>query len=330
MATGKITKRTVDALQAGERDQYLWDSGLAGFGLKVTPAGGKTYLVQYRIGGRKGRTRRVSIGRHGSPWTADQARKEAKRLLGEVGAGRDPAEERTKARHDPTVAELCELYLSEGCVTKKPSTLAIDRSNIERHIKPLLGNKKVRTIRRADIERFQQDVAKGKTAIDTRTGPHGRAIVTGGKGTAARVVAVLGAIFTFAIRRDLRPDNPVRGVKLYKGEKRERFLSAAELATAAVEGVRYDIWRVFELDENGELSLNGDTGISAGVKDELVSIKGEPKVIPIFTQVNGPGNNATYTIVKFVGIRIMDVKLTGNMNGKRVIIQPASIGYWEQ
>jgi hypothetical protein len=80
-----------------------------------------------------------------------------------------------------------------------------------------------------------------------------------------------------------------------------------------------------ELNDAGELFLNGDTGISAGVKDELVSIKGEPKVIPIFTQVNGPGNNATYTIVKFVGIRIMDVKLTGNMNGKRVIIQPASM-----
>lgn len=80
-----------------------------------------------------------------------------------------------------------------------------------------------------------------------------------------------------------------------------------------------------ELDEHGELILNGDTGISAGIKDELESIKGEPRVIPIFREVNGPGNNAMYTIVKFVGVRILEVKLTGKMSSKRVIIQPANI-----
>jgi integrase len=243
IATGRITKRAVDAVKPGNRDTYLWDSELAGFGLKVTPAGGKTYLVQYRLGGRKGRTRRVTIGRHGSPWTPESARKEARRLLGLVGAGHDPAEERTQGRRDPTVAELCDLYLTEGCSTKKASTLKTDRSNVERHIKPLLGAKRVRATRRADIERFQRDVAQGKTATDIRTKPRGRAIVKGGRGTAARAVAVLGAMFSFAVQRDLRPDNPVRGVKLYKGDKKERFLSATELsrlgsalATAEKEG----------------------------------------------------------------------------------------------
>jgi Flp pilus assembly protein TadG len=77
-----------------------------------------------------------------------------------------------------------------------------------------------------------------------------------------------------------------------------------------------------EFDENGELELNGDTGISAGVKDELTSIKGQPRLIPIFSTVVGPGNNAQYTIVHWAGIRILDVKLTGAMSQKRVIIQP--------
>jgi Flp pilus assembly protein TadG len=77
------------------------------------------------------------------------------------------------------------------------------------------------------------------------------------------------------------------------------------------------------LDEGGEMDLNGDTGISAGVKDELASIKGQPRLIPIFSIVVGPGNNAQYTIVRWAGIRIMEVKLTGSMNQKRVIIQPA-------
>ena len=69
------------------------------------------------------------------------------------------------------------------------------------------------------------------------------------------------------------------------------------------------------------LMLNGDTGISAGMKDELASIIGQPRAIPIFTNVSGNGNNAMYTIVKFVGIKIVSVKLTGNP--KYVMIQPA-------
>jgi Flp pilus assembly protein TadG len=80
-----------------------------------------------------------------------------------------------------------------------------------------------------------------------------------------------------------------------------------------------------KFDENGELFLNGDTGISAGVKDELASIKGQPRIIPIFEEVNGPGNNAEYTIIKWLGIRIMDVKLTGPYNKKHVTIQVAPI-----
>jgi hypothetical protein len=80
-----------------------------------------------------------------------------------------------------------------------------------------------------------------------------------------------------------------------------------------------------ELNENGKLFLNGDTGISAGVKDELASIIGKPRIVPVFSQVQGPGNNAQYTIVQFVGVRILDVKLTGKMSTKRVTIQPANV-----
>ncbi|MGE3315221.1 MAG: pilus assembly protein TadG-related protein [Planctomycetaceae bacterium] len=75
--------------------------------------------------------------------------------------------------------------------------------------------------------------------------------------------------------------------------------------------------------DNGPLYINGDTGLSAGIKEELDAIKGEPRLIPIFTEVSGPGNNATYTVVKFVGIRILYVKLTGSPSQKCVIVQPA-------
>ena len=75
--------------------------------------------------------------------------------------------------------------------------------------------------------------------------------------------------------------------------------------------------------DQGPLYINGDTGISAGIKSQLNTIKGQPRAIPLFTAVAGPGNNATYTIERFVGIRIMNVKLTGG--NKRVIVQPAPL-----
>jgi Flp pilus assembly protein TadG len=80
-----------------------------------------------------------------------------------------------------------------------------------------------------------------------------------------------------------------------------------------------------EFDASGKLLLNGDTGVSAGVKDELASIMGQPRVIPIFSTVTGNGNNAQYTIVKWQGIRIVNVKLTGSMSTKNIMIQVASV-----
>ncbi|MCA9194889.1 MAG: hypothetical protein KDB03_24125 [Planctomycetales bacterium] len=77
--------------------------------------------------------------------------------------------------------------------------------------------------------------------------------------------------------------------------------------------------------ESGGLTLNGDTGISAGVKDELASIIGQKRIIPVFSTVQGNGNNAQYTIVKWVGVRIIDVKLTGKLADKKLIVQPCPV-----
>lgn len=105
--------------------------------------------------------------------------------------------------------------------------------------------------------------------------------------------------------------------------------STADIARQIVDGISPNDLAYhggkLEFDTQGELPLNGDTGISAGVKDELESIKGLPRIIPIFREVNGPGNNAVYTIVQFAGVRIMEVKLTGKQSSKRVIVQPANI-----
>lgn len=105
--------------------------------------------------------------------------------------------------------------------------------------------------------------------------------------------------------------------------------SAADLARQILYGVNASDLEYFggelRLGAGGTLDLNGDTGLSAGVKDELVAIKGQPRAIPLFTTVSGPGNNANFTITAFAGLRIMDVKLTGPMSQKALIIQPAFV-----
>lgn len=105
--------------------------------------------------------------------------------------------------------------------------------------------------------------------------------------------------------------------------------SSADIARQIVYGVSANDLAILggsvKFDGAGKLILNGDTGISAGFKDELASIKGLPRCIPVFSEVNGPGNTAQYTIVRWFGIRIMDVKLTGPMSKKHVTIQAAPI-----
>ncbi|MCE2965633.1 MAG: site-specific integrase [Alphaproteobacteria bacterium] len=229
---GKITKREVDALSTnGGKEQILWDSTLKGFGVRVREGGIKTYIIKYRMGnGRSFPAYKFTIGKHGSPWTPDSARREAERLLALINQGTDPAKERNTEKQSMTVAALCELYVAEGCAHKKPSTLVSDRGRISRHIIPLLGQRRAKDITRTDVQKFLRDVAEGKTACTERTKPRGLAHVKGGKGTATRTTGMLGGIFTFAIERGICETNPVHGVKRYKDNKNERFLSTTEVA----------------------------------------------------------------------------------------------------
>ena len=227
--TVKLSTRTVTNAQPDEKDIFLWDSELKGFGLKVTPAGSKVYIVQYRVGGRGSPTKRFTIGKHGAPWTTDKARAKAKVILGDVADGNDPQQRKAADRKAMTVADLCDKYLKEGCATKKDSTIATDRGRIERHIKPLLGRKRVKDLTANDIRRFMADIADGKTSQTVKTGKFGLARVTGGKGTATRTVGLLGGIFSFAVADGIIERNPVQGVKRYADKRNERYLSLSEL-----------------------------------------------------------------------------------------------------
>ena len=198
----KLMKRTVDALDVTGKEYFVWDDEIPGFGVRVLPSGRKSYLVQYKVGGRGGETRRKSLGLHGV-LTAEEARNEAKRWLADRAKGKDPIAEHVTNRKSETVEQLSRRYLEAAekdlilgkrGQPKKPSTLATDRGRIERHIVPLLGKKKVQELTSADVARFIRDVTQGKTAIDERTGRYGRAIVKGGAGTAARTAGLLSGI----------------------------------------------------------------------------------------------------------------------------------------
>jgi integrase len=244
-----IGLRDIKALQPG---QTIWDDKVAGFGARRQKGPAVAYVLLYRTEG--GRQRWHTIGRHGAPWTPDLARAEAKRLLGAVVKGDDPAGEKQATRKATTVAELCDAYLADAesgrlltrrRVAKKASTLATDRGRVERHIKPLLGALKVAAVTRDDIDAFLHDVAAGKTAMRAKSGkPRGVAHVRGGRGTASRTTGLLGAIFAYAVRHRMRADNPVHGVTRFADGKRERRLSDAEYAAlgsalrAGVETIR--------------------------------------------------------------------------------------------
>ena len=234
---GKITKRAVDSLTVNHGAEVaLWDNEIKGFGVRARRGGTKTYILHYRAGaGRSGQLRKLTIGRHGSPWTPQTARTEAKRLQGLVAAGHDPAQTRIAERQAVTVAELCDVYLAEGSAHKKPSTLKADRGRLIHHIKPLVGQKSVQKIGRADIERMMIDVKRGSTASSLPKGrkrPSG-SLPSGGTGVAAQCVALMSTLLTFAVARGLRSDNPAKGIKKPPTRKFERFLLAEEISRLA-------------------------------------------------------------------------------------------------
>ena len=216
MATGKVTKRSVDALRAGPADQFLWDDELRGFGLKVTPAGRRVYLLQYRLGGRGSSTRRMTIGVHGSPWTPAGARTEAERLLILVRQGKDPADE--KAERNRIATELAfdsyslKFLKDYGKPNWRDGTYGNAESNLRRYVTPILKKKPLPNVRRADISAVFDALPSVSPALPRN------------------IFALVRKLFGWAVERGDIDRSPLEG---FKGPpnvaSRDRVLSDAEL-----------------------------------------------------------------------------------------------------
>lgn len=252
---GKITKRSVDALKPADRDDYLWDDGLPGFGVKITPEGRRVFLIQYRMGGRGFPTRRYTIGTYGA-YTPEQAREKAKSLLQGVRDGIDPMGEKAAAKVN-TVRKLVEQFVKSRQEKGRRSAGEIERV-LTREVIGAWGDRPVVSITRQDIVRL----------LDT--------IKDRGAGTLAnRTLAHIKTMFTWAENRGSLKSSPATGLeKPFAEISRDRTPSDSELIEiwGAAEGLGWPFGRAVQLlmltgqrrEEIGQMrwaEINFDSGL---------------------------------------------------------------------
>lgn len=241
MGTGRITKRSVEAIQKPSEGSraYLWDDLLKGFGVMVTPAGSRSYLVQYRMGGRGSPTRRYTIGKHGSPFTAERAREVAIGVLETVRKGTDPVDAARLAVTEAQAARADGKRLAFEAYTKIFMERHVQRRNLRsekdidsvlrRDLIPYFKTKPLGLITRASI---QECLDK----IGDRT-----------PSAANKAHKWLRKMLAFAVDRGDLDKSPMVGiVRPYPEVSRERALSDKEIASlwAATEGLA-DPWQSF-------------------------------------------------------------------------------------
>ncbi len=205
----RLTKRFVESIQPHEKnEQLIWDSELKGFGVRIFPTGRRTYFVQYRT--QFGATRRKKIGVHGVT-TAELARDEAKKLLGEVAKGEDPSKDFQKAKLKPTFEELAHEYLTVYAKpNKKPKSYREDQKMLEGIILKKWKGKKVEEITSYDVQHLHHELRETLYMAN-------------------RVRALLSKMFNLAIQWHWVSANPVEGVSKYQEQKRDRWLNDQEL-----------------------------------------------------------------------------------------------------
>ena len=205
----RLTKRVIEAAETKAAEHFIWDDSLPGFGVRVLPSGRKGYIVQYRAGRR---SRRMSLG-PSTVLTCEQARTRAITIIAAARGGDDPAARRDADRRTATVKELADRFDKEHVSLRiKESTAKGYRRLLQLTILPALGRHRVTEVTRADIAKLHHDL---------RHIPY----------EANRCLEVISKMFSLAEMWGLRPDgsNPRKHIKKYAEEKRERFLSPAEL-----------------------------------------------------------------------------------------------------
>ena len=213
MARQKITKRTVELapVPAGN-DAFVWDTETRGFGLRITPKGVRSYVLQYRLRNRP--SRRLTIGMHGSPWTAELARNEALRLLTLVRKDVDPAELNKRRAQDAINLEFgsyAEKFRDGYLKLKWNSFWSLAYRRLEQHVLPRFKGRSLPTISRSEISALLDSI-RDKPAL------------------ALSVYAVLRKLFVWALSRGDLVASPMTDMISPPGLKsRKRTLLELEL-----------------------------------------------------------------------------------------------------
>ena len=202
----------------------------------------KTFFIRYRPKGtgRSGPKRFLKIGDFGSV-TPEQARDEARKHLGEVARGEDPAATQKDAKDAPTLSDLIDEYLEEVAPKKKPGTANLYTHYLKKLVTAQLKGKKAASITHADIAKFHSSLGKTKPV------------------TANRTIAALSSLYTFAAKRKrVAPDfNPAKGLEKFKERARERYLTTKELGRLG------DALHLAETDRNCLVGRRNETEIEA-------------------------------------------------------------------
>lgn len=205
----KLTDKAVRDLEApASGNKVHYDADVKGFGCRVTSAGARAFILNYRIGGRE---RRITIGSF-PDWGTGGARDKAKELKRQVDNGGDPMGERHEERAAPTVNDLADRFEAEHLSKRRAATATDYRGILKGHIRPRIGRIKVADLRHADVEKLHREIAA--------TAPY----------RANRAVAVLSKMLSLAVKWEMRSDNPAKGIEREPEQKRERFLTPAEIA----------------------------------------------------------------------------------------------------
>jgi integrase len=191
----KLTKLAVEQIPAQGAEVVVWDTALAGFGVRVKPTGVRSYIIQYRDR-TTGTSKRMTVGQHGALLTFDQAKKRARGILADALRGQDPVGERRAGRKAPNMADLASDYLERHAVPKKrPKSVRDDRAMLENVILPAVGTKKVASIERRDIESMH---------LRLNDRPY----------QANRLLALISKMLNLAVEWGWRRDNPAKGIQL--------------------------------------------------------------------------------------------------------------------
>lgn len=185
-----------------------WDKKIKGFGVRITTAGARSFVLNYRT--RGGRPRRYTIGSF-PDWKTVAARNEAIELKKQVDRGEDPMGDLAAHRAAPTVADLCTRFIEEHLPRKRESTRKSYQSLIDKEILPTLRPLKVTEVSFSDVDGLHRKISK--------RAPY----------RANRVAAVLSKMFALAIKWQWATENPVRGIERNDEPKRRRYLSGEEL-----------------------------------------------------------------------------------------------------